>query len=235
MSSSDLDFLDRNTNSSSLGLAGLSSLSNLNTLKNLSTLSNINSISSLNNISRNSPANPSSTVGPNSTSNASATHANTLNVSTAPSTDASPTRKPYKKESYEHIKTHFPAARIKKLMQSDDDIGKVAQATPVVVGKALEIFLCKLVEKSCDEARLAGAKKINALHVKSAVDRNEKFDFLVDLVAKYGNTHHSNSNSTSNSNSNSNTNPINTPTTATYSNTVNKSNNSNNSFSNNYH
>ena len=102
-------------------------------------------------------------------------------------------------------------------MQSDDDIGKVAQATPVVVGKALEIFLCKLVEKSCDEARLAGAKKINALHVKNAVDRNEKFDFLVDVVAKYGNTHHSSSHSASSiPTSNSNTSSSNTPTSATH-------------------
>ena len=27
----------------------------------------------------------------------------------------------------------FPVARIKKIMQADEDVGKVAQATPVVV------------------------------------------------------------------------------------------------------
>jgi hypothetical protein len=27
----------------------------------------------------------------------------------------------------------FPVARIKKIMQADEDIGKVAQATPVVI------------------------------------------------------------------------------------------------------
>lgn len=89
------------------------------------------------------------------------------------------------KPSYDLIKTHFPAARIKKLMQSDEDIGKVAQATPVVVGKALEIFLCSLVEKLCDEARKSGSRRISAQHVKSAVESNEKFDFLVEVVAKY--------------------------------------------------
>jgi hypothetical protein len=31
------------------------------------------------------------------------------------------------------IKTHFPVARIKRIMQADDDVGKVAQVTPVVV------------------------------------------------------------------------------------------------------
>lgn len=33
------------------------------------------------------------------------------------------------------IKNHFPVARIKRIMQADDDVGKVAQVTPVVVCK----------------------------------------------------------------------------------------------------
>lgn len=35
------------------------------------------------------------------------------------------------------IKNHFPVARIKRIMQADDDVGKVAQVTPVVVCKFL--------------------------------------------------------------------------------------------------
>lgn len=33
------------------------------------------------------------------------------------------------------VKTKFPAARIKRIMQADEDVGKVAQVTPHVVGK----------------------------------------------------------------------------------------------------
>ena len=33
------------------------------------------------------------------------------------------------------VKTKFPTARIKRIMQADEDVGKVAQVTPVVVGK----------------------------------------------------------------------------------------------------
>ena len=33
------------------------------------------------------------------------------------------------------IKTRFPVARIKRIMQADEDVGKVAQVTPVVVCK----------------------------------------------------------------------------------------------------
>jgi hypothetical protein len=31
-------------------------------------------------------------------------------------------------------KAHPLAARIKKMMQTDDDVGKIAQATPVMIG-----------------------------------------------------------------------------------------------------
>ena len=88
-------------------------------------------------------------------------------------------------ESFEKIKTHFPAARIKKIMQSDEDIGKVAQATPVIVGRALEIFMANLVEASIIEAKKAGVRRIGASHIRSAVENTEQFDFLVDTVDKY--------------------------------------------------
>lgn len=86
---------------------------------------------------------------------------------------------------FERIKTHFPAARIKRIMQLDEDIGKVAQATPVVVGRALEIFMANLVEVAIIEARKGGLRRILAGHIRAAVEGTEQFDFLVDAVAKY--------------------------------------------------
>lgn len=88
-------------------------------------------------------------------------------------------------QSFEKIKTHFPAARIKKIMQSDEDIGKVAQATPVVVGRALEIFMANLVEAGIIEAKKAGVRRISAQHIRTAVENTEQFDFLVDVMSKY--------------------------------------------------
>ncbi|GEQ72285.1 hypothetical protein JCM33374_g5972 [Metschnikowia sp. JCM 33374] len=90
--------------------------------------------------------------------------------------------------SFDRIKTHFPAARIKKIMQSDEDIGKVAQATPVVVGRALEIFMANLVEAAIIETKGAGVRRIAASHVRAAVEKTEQFDFLVDIVSKYSST-----------------------------------------------
>jgi hypothetical protein len=34
------------------------------------------------------------------------------------------------------VKTKFPVARIKRIMQADEDVGKVAQVTPVAVCKS---------------------------------------------------------------------------------------------------
>jgi hypothetical protein len=34
------------------------------------------------------------------------------------------------------VKTKFPVARIKRIMQADEDVGKVAQVTPVAVGES---------------------------------------------------------------------------------------------------
>jgi predicted transcriptional regulator len=39
------------------------------------------------------------------------------------------------------VRTKFPVARIKRIMQADEDVGKVAQATPTAVGKSLSITL----------------------------------------------------------------------------------------------
>ena len=35
------------------------------------------------------------------------------------------------------VKTKFPVARIKRIMQADDDVGKVAQVTPTAVCKSV--------------------------------------------------------------------------------------------------
>lgn len=70
-------------------------------------------------------------------------------------------------------------------MQSDEDIGKVAQATPIVVAKALELFMTSLIQESCNQARSRNAKRITPAHLKQAVKSTEHFDFLVEMVEKY--------------------------------------------------
>lgn len=89
------------------------------------------------------------------------------------------------------LKTSFPVARIKRIMQADDDIGKVAQVTPPVVSRALELFMIKLISASADQARGTsqggsgkGPKRILAQHMKKAIAADESYDFLADIISK---------------------------------------------------
>ncbi|KAI9622128.1 hypothetical protein KEM48_007441 [Puccinia striiformis f. sp. tritici PST-130] len=80
--------------------------------------------------------------------------------------------------------SRFPVARIKKIMQADEDVGKVAQATPLLVSKAVEMFMQSLVEAAVTEAQQRGSRKVQAYHLKQAIQITPAFDFLKDIVAK---------------------------------------------------
>lgn len=109
-------------------------------------------------------------------------------------------------KGYRQMKTHFPSARVKKLMQSDEDIGKVAQATPLVVGRAVELFMCTLVDKALQESRKGHSKKISVLALKQAIDSNEEFDFVAEVCDKYINSDAANANATATASSSNNNN-----------------------------
>lgn len=39
----------------------------------------------------------------------------------------------------------IPAATLKRVMQSDDDVGRIAQSTPAAMSRAIELFAAELV------------------------------------------------------------------------------------------
>ncbi|KAK5699087.1 hypothetical protein LTR97_006736 [Elasticomyces elasticus] len=95
------------------------------------------------------------------------------------------------------LKTSFPVARIKRIMQADEDVGKVAQVTPHVVSRALELFMIKLISASAEQARGnvaqgslpgerggKGGKKVLAQHMKKSITTNDTFDFLTEIANK---------------------------------------------------
>ncbi|OAX84905.1 hypothetical protein ACJ72_00727 [Emergomyces africanus] len=82
------------------------------------------------------------------------------------------------------VKTKFPVARIKRIMQADEDVGKVAQVTPIAVSKALELFMISLVTKAAQQARERSSKKVTAVHLKEAIGKDEVLDFLADIISK---------------------------------------------------
>lgn len=82
------------------------------------------------------------------------------------------------------LDTRFPAARIKKIMQADEDIGKIALAVPLLVSKALELFLQDLCDRTYEITLRRGAKTVNAFHLKQCIQTCNVFDFLKDTVSK---------------------------------------------------
>ena len=93
------------------------------------------------------------------------------------------------------LKTSFPVARIKRIMQADEDVGKVAQVTPHVVSRALELFMIKLISASAAQARASapggagsgggkGPRRVLAQHMKKAISSDDTFDFLENIIAK---------------------------------------------------
>ncbi|KAJ2868006.1 hypothetical protein GGH94_000426 [Coemansia aciculifera] len=79
-------------------------------------------------------------------------------------------------------KTKFPVARIKKIMQMDEEVGKMAQATPVLISKSLELFMQSIVDDVCRHARVCNSRKVTPTHLKRCVESTECYDFLKDVV-----------------------------------------------------
>ncbi|KAM8793756.1 dr1-associated corepressor [Eudromia elegans] len=87
---------------------------------------------------------------------------------------------PSKKKKYN---ARFPPARIKKIMQTDEEIGKVAAAVPVIISRALELFLAALLRRACHVTQARNAKTMTTAHLKQCIELEQQFDFLKDLVA----------------------------------------------------
>uniref|UniRef100_A0A8D8Q1F4 Dr1-associated corepressor n=2 Tax=Cacopsylla melanoneura TaxID=428564 RepID=A0A8D8Q1F4_9HEMI len=86
---------------------------------------------------------------------------------------------PSKKKKYN---ARFPAGRIKKIMQSDEDVGKVAQAVPVIISRTLELFVESLLKKTVEITNARNAKTLTPSHLKQCILSEKRFDFLSDLV-----------------------------------------------------
>ncbi|ALC42305.1 NC2alpha [Drosophila busckii] len=86
---------------------------------------------------------------------------------------------PSKKKKYN---ARFPAGRIKKIMQSDEEIGKVAQAVPVILSRTLELFVESLLTKTLRITNARSAKTLSPSHMKQCIMSEQRFDFLKELV-----------------------------------------------------
>ena len=59
----------------------------------------------------------------------------------------------------------FFQARIKKIMQTDEDVGKVAAPVPVIISRALELFVENLLKKANQVTLERGARTLTPSHL----------------------------------------------------------------------
>jgi histone H3/H4 len=76
----------------------------------------------------------------------------------------------------------FTPSHIKRMMKQNEDIGKVAQAVPAMISRALELFNTMLVQKAGEVAHHRGAKTLTKEHVVEVIKEDPRLDFLSHLV-----------------------------------------------------
>ncbi|XP_070508087.1 dr1-associated corepressor [Chironomus tepperi] len=86
---------------------------------------------------------------------------------------------PSKKRKYN---ARFPAGRIKRIMQADEEVGKIAHAVPVIISRTLELFVESLLTKSSQITLARNSKTLSPSHLKQCIMSESRFDFLKDLV-----------------------------------------------------
>merc|ERR1712063_83198 len=75
-------------------------------------------------------------------------------------------------------------ARIKKIMQSDEEGGKIAAATPILISKCLELFMQDLIENTSKITREKNSQTMSSAHLKQCINATERFDFLSEIVKR---------------------------------------------------
>ncbi|KAE8743304.1 hypothetical protein FOCC_FOCC011085 [Frankliniella occidentalis] len=86
---------------------------------------------------------------------------------------------PSKRRKYN---ARFPAGRIKKIMQTDEQVGKVAQAVPIMISRTLELFVQSLMTSALAVTNAKNARTLSPSHMKQCIVSDQRFHFLKDLV-----------------------------------------------------
>ncbi|EME32066.1 CCAAT box binding factor family isoform 1 [Galdieria sulphuraria] len=76
----------------------------------------------------------------------------------------------------------FPASRIKRIMRINEEVGKIAVPTPVLVSKALQLMLQDFLTSCCDTARKHKSTVITPYLMKLCMRNYDRFAFLLKLL-----------------------------------------------------
>jgi hypothetical protein len=79
--------------------------------------------------------------------------------------------------------------RIKKVMQSDEEIGRMIASVPVAIGSVMEHFAERLLENAKDVMERSASKTLSPAHIIGAINRTKYLhDFLEPIASNFGGT-----------------------------------------------
>lgn len=86
--------------------------------------------------------------------------------------------------SKQPMKPRFSAAKIKRMMQEDDDVGRIASDVPPLMSQSIELFAADLIKKAAAIAAKdeSARKTVTVEHIKQCVEAEPLFDFLKGTV-----------------------------------------------------
>jgi len=68
-------------------------------------------------------------------------------------------------------------------MQLDEEVGKVAAVVPLIISRALELFVETLLTESSKITRSRNARTLTPSHLKYGISSNSQFSFLKEIVS----------------------------------------------------
>jgi len=79
----------------------------------------------------------------------------------------------------------FSAVKIKKIIQGNKDIGKIAHMTPYVISKSLEFLVQDLLEKAVNISKKNGSSKLQSSNIKKIIMNTPEYQFLIPAVKDF--------------------------------------------------
>ncbi|XP_029973143.1 dr1-associated corepressor [Salarias fasciatus] len=86
-----------------------------------------------------------------------------------------------------HIKKYsvrFSPKRIKKIMQRNTEIGRISMAVPVIISRALEIFLKSLLTETFLVTQSDFSSTVLVAHMRQCIESEKVFHFLRELAQR---------------------------------------------------
>lgn len=83
----------------------------------------------------------------------------------------------------EDLKIHaLPLARVKKIMKSDEDVKMISAEAPALFGKACEMFIMELTNRSWIHTQENRRRTLQRSDILTCIEKTDIYDFLYEII-----------------------------------------------------